>query len=188
MEEAERRHKILRQKEEKDAVLMSKAANIGKIRRLAHAQAALRRERKEREARGAEEARERAEESKIKELDDKLRQKRDRMRREHERIAEEVRRAKFEQQGLGASAGQVEELKFLELRRGAEREIVERQTRAREGAEEYEATRKKLQETYVGHAKRQLKEKREFYEEYDRTVAEEKEIFERLEEEEMEAR
>ena len=41
------------------------------------------------------------------ELDEKLRNKREKIHAENERIFEEVRRAKFEQQGLGVSAEQV---------------------------------------------------------------------------------
>ena len=105
-EEAMRRH-ILKKKEERDARLMAKAANIGRVRRLAHAQALLRRQRQEAEKDAAEQARQAQEDALVLELDEKLRNKREKIHAENERIFEEVRRAKFEQQGLGVSAEQV---------------------------------------------------------------------------------
>ena len=172
IEEEEQRQRNQRTKEERQSVLMAKAANISKARKLAHAQAVLRRARREEESRAAALEKERAEEVLVRELDAKLRAKREKIREEKARVEEEVRRAKFEQQGLGASAAQVEAKKFLELRKGAEREIVERQTRAKEEAEQYESMQAKLQATHLGHARAQIKARLEGYAAHDRVLAE----------------
>jgi hypothetical protein len=72
-------------------------------------------------------------------------------------------------QAAGAAA--VEENKFRELRAGAQRELVERQTTKLATATQYEATKAKAQSVRMRNVKQEIKGKQNFLAAYDEKIA-----------------
>ena len=172
-QEAEERQRstILQHKQERDSTLQDKAANIQRVRKVAAVQGQLRRvaraETTERAAAGVA----LVHEDDVLDLHGKLQAKRAAAASERSRIAAEEKKIKFEQMQQAAGAAAVEENKFRELRTGAQRELVERQTTKLASATKHEATKAKAQSVRMRSVKQEIKGKQSFLAAYDEKIA-----------------
>jgi len=170
-EEERQRVTILAQKQEREATLLNKAANIQRIRKVAAAQAQVRRASSKEEAAGVEVRAAARHEDDVLHLHGKLEAKRAAASAEKARIAAEQKKIKFEQMQQSAGAAAVEENKFRELRAGAQRELVGRQTSKLESATTWEATKSRQQAVRMRNVKQELRDKKDFLAAYDEKVA-----------------
>lgn len=165
-----RRQRILRDKEDRQAQLLTKAENLSRIRKLAHAQAQLRKEQEQQRRVVVEDARREVREKKVVALHGRMESKREAATAERARIAAEEKRIRFEQSQQAASKDAVEELKFGSLREGAEREARERQESQLAESRTYEETRSREQSIHLGNTAQQMEDKERFIQEYDARV------------------
>ncbi len=152
-------------------MLLSKAANIQRVRKIAAAQAASRRD-----ARRADEKLDASRaatkhESSVLVLHGRLEEKRAASAAEKARVAGETKRIRFEQMQQAAGAAAVEANKFRELRAGAQREAVARQAAKLAEAGTYEATRSKAQQVRMQGVKQEARGRADFLREYDERLA-----------------
>lgn len=126
-EEERTRMLILQAKQEKEATLRNKVANITRVRKVAAVQGQKRREQRVAGAKATEAEAAAQHEDDVLELHARLESKRAAAAAEKARIASEEKKIKFEQMQQAAGAAAVEENKFRELRTGAQRELIQRQ-------------------------------------------------------------
>jgi len=113
-----KRHTIVDNRQHKEKILKAKAENISRIRDMANAQAALRREGKQEAVKKSKKVAVRRREDDMLVLHSQLQSKHERFKEEQLRLAAEEKAIRFEQTKAAASAGAVEEKKFKELRVG----------------------------------------------------------------------
>jgi len=170
-EEENRRQDILKKKVEQQSTLQAKVQNISRVRDLAAAQAATRKEAKVKaEAESKKADRERADAGQL-ELHARLEEKRAALRAEQRRLQAEQKEIKFRQEQQAANAGKVEETKFRELRKGAERALVHKQATAQVESRTYEQVKEKAQKVRNHNVAERLKAKDEFIARYDEKIA-----------------
>ncbi len=170
-EEERQRSLILQHKQERDLTLQSKVVNIQRVRKVAAAQGHIRREKRV-EAEEVVEAKVALKhEDDVLVLHGKLEAKRAAAAAERARIASEEKKIKFEQMQQAAGAAAVEENKFRELRAGAQRELMERQTTKLASATQLETTKAKAQGVRMRNVKSELKSKQSFLAAYDEKIA-----------------
>mmetsp|Transcript_5900 Transcript_5900/g.11252 ORF Transcript_5900/g.11252 Transcript_5900/m.11252 type:complete len:678 (-) Transcript_5900:239-2272(-) len=126
-DEIDRRCHIVANRQKKEGILVAKAANITRIRDMANAQAALRRENVKQNERLQKMAAQRKCEDEMLVLHERLEAKHEAYKQEQLRLAAEEKAIKFEQTKAAASKGAVEEKNFKELRRGQARELKQKQ-------------------------------------------------------------
>ncbi|KAK9810024.1 hypothetical protein WJX72_003564 [[Myrmecia] bisecta] len=171
-EEDRKREDNMRRKQDRQEMLMAKAANITRIRKMAQAQAHARRHHtKVAEVEAGEKLRTRQEDQALV-LYDKLESKKAAIAAEKARLVAEEKRIRFEQQQQAAGASAVEETKFRELLGGARRELIQRQQRAKQEAIVYEATNKKAYKVRMLAVKTELKAKADYISAYDQKIKE----------------
>ncbi|GAX77699.1 hypothetical protein CEUSTIGMA_g5142.t1 [Chlamydomonas eustigma] len=170
-EEERQRSSILKHKQERDATLQNKVVNIQRVRKVAAVQSQMRRVQRVDNTRQAAASLALKHEDDVLDLHSKLEAKRAAASSESTRIAAEEKKIKFEQMQQAAGAAAVEENKFRELRSGAQRELVERQSTKLATATQYEATKAKAQSVRMRNVKQEVKAKQNFLAAYDEKIA-----------------
>eukprot|EP00218_Dolichomastix_sp_CCMP3274_P008635 CAMPEP_0170144934 /NCGR_PEP_ID=MMETSP0033_2-20121228/16248_1 /TAXON_ID=195969 /ORGANISM="Dolichomastix tenuilepis, Strain CCMP3274" /LENGTH=781 /DNA_ID=CAMNT_0010381465 /DNA_START=178 /DNA_END=2526 /DNA_ORIENTATION=- len=169
-EEELRREEIVAHKKEKASVLEAKAANISRIRSQAATSAAQRR------AAAADRTRKHAhdeaaeQERGVRELMERREQKKHAQRLERDKLEAEQKMIKVMQQRQAATKGLVEETKFRELSKGAERELKAKQAGAKQTATAYEDIKQRERAILTKNVKQGQKHKRDFVKLYDDKV------------------
>ncbi|KAG1668464.1 hypothetical protein FOA52_005237 [Chlamydomonas sp. UWO 241] len=162
---------ILQGKQERQASLRDKAANIARVRKVAAAQGQQRRETRVVGAKASESDVAARHEDDVLNLHARLEAKRAGAAAETARIAAEEKKIKFEQMQQAAGAAAVEENKFRELRSGAQRELIDRQTNKLTTATATESIKRKATSVRMHNVKTDLKGKQSFLASYDEQVA-----------------
>uniref|UniRef100_A0A7S3QMQ0 Cilia- and flagella-associated protein 99 n=1 Tax=Dunaliella tertiolecta TaxID=3047 RepID=A0A7S3QMQ0_DUNTE len=170
-EEERRRAQNLASKQEREQLLLDKAANIQRIRRVAAAQAQLRRTSTKEEEAAKEQAMSTRHDDGVLVLHGKLERKHEVQAAEKARLAAETKKIRFEQMQQAAGASQVEEHKFRELREGARREASSRQGATLAEATRWEDTRAKAAAVRSNVAKQAAREKADFLKSYEDRLA-----------------
>lgn len=170
LQEERQRADILRAKQDKESMLLTKAANIQRVRRIAANQAQVRRTASKDATVRKEQEVQLVHEQDVLELHEKLQAKRSAAAAERARVAAEEKKIRFEQMQAAAGAAVVEENKFKELRAGAQREVDARQTTRLASATVAEATKTKQQSVRMRNVKTELKSKTDFLKAYDDKV------------------
>jgi hypothetical protein len=166
-----KRHTIINNREHKEKILKAKAENISRIRDMANAQAALRREAKQAAVKDAKRVAVRRCEDDMLVLHSQLQSKHERFKEEQLRLAAEEKAIRFEQTKAAASAGAVEEKKFKELRVGQERELKVKQVVAKASETRYEKGKARTKAIRAVNLKTEQREKRDFIKEFDERLA-----------------
>lgn len=170
IQEERQRADILRAKQDKETLLLSKAANIQRVRRVAATQAQMRRVASKDAVFKQQQDAQAVHEQDVLELHEKLEAKRAAAAAERARVAAEEKKIRFEQMQQAAGAAVVEENKFKELRAGAQREVDARQATRLASATLAEATKSKQQAVRMRNVKADLKNKTDFLKAYDEKV------------------
>eukprot|EP00955_Chlamydomonas_euryale_P052747 355265-Chlamydomonas_euryale.AAC.3 len=170
-EEERTRMLILQARQDKEDTLRAKAANIQRVRKVAAAQGAKRRDARV-VAVTQVAAREAAKhEDDVLQLHARLQAKRAGAAAEKARIAAEEKKIRFEQMQQAAGASAVEENKFRELRAGTQRELQQRQATKLSTATAAESIHRKAASVRSRNVKAELKGKQSFLAAYDEQLA-----------------
>lgn len=153
-------------------MLLAKAANIQRIRKIAAAQAAARRDASKAKVAVSAAVKAAVHEDSVLVLHDKLEAKRASSAVERARIASETKKIRFEQMQQAAGASEVEANKFQELRAGAMREAQARQASRLHDASLYEATKATAYKVRMSNVKATLRTKERFLSAYEARLAE----------------
>ncbi|KAJ9512903.1 hypothetical protein QJQ45_029115 [Haematococcus lacustris] len=173
-EEERKRAQNLAERQEREAALLDKVANIQRVRKVAAAQAQLRRNSTTAEAAATQASLLTKHESGVLELNAKLEAKRAATAAEAARIAAETKRIRFEQMQQAAGALALEENKFRELRQGAQREAVARQVGKFVDTTLLDSTKAKAQAMRLTVLKQAASSKRDFLREYEERLTQAK--------------
>ncbi|KAL6758240.1 hypothetical protein V8C86DRAFT_2601438 [Haematococcus lacustris] len=173
-EEERKRAQNLAERQEREAALLDKVANIQRVRKVAAAQAQLRRNSTTAEAAATQASLLTKHESGVLELNAKLEAKRAATAAEAARIAAETKRIRFEQMQQAAGALALEENKFRELRQGAQREAVARQVGKFVDTTLLDSTKAKAQAMRLTVLKQAASSKRDFLRDYEERLTQAK--------------
>jgi len=175
-DEERQRAEIHRIKSRREDMILSKAENIKRIRDMANVSGTMRREERKEAERVRLAGELRAREDGMLVLRDKLHDKKMQKLEEQKRLAAEMKRIRFEQEIQAAGAAQLEEHKFKQLQKGAERELSHKQFETKEEAETYEKTRAKEWQIKLQNVRTEKREKREFLHNYNARVKVQQEL------------
>lgn len=168
--EEEKRNEIVDRKQQRENMLMEKAANISRIRDLGNTQAQMRRLKKEQAKEEVIAQQKVKREQGMLDLHERLQNKQEARKAEQARLAAEEKAIKFEQLRQAASASAVEETKFKELRKGQDRDLKVRQDRTQVLAAQYEKTKHKQEAIRKTNIRNESKAKRDFIKDYDERI------------------